>query len=140
VYAVPLRLLIHFIGDVHQPLHVGRKSDMGGNTIKVSWFRESTNLHSVWDSYLVEFQQLSYTEYKKAIDHTSAMQRKKWQAQPMVQWFYESYQVSEKLHTEITQPEMRLSYQYNFRHIDTVNERLLKGGVRLAGLLNEIFK
>jgi hypothetical protein len=135
-----LRLLIHFVGDVHQPLHVGRKSDMGGNNIKVSWFREQTNLHSIWDSHLIEFQKLSYTEYTKAINHTSSLQRRKWQSQPMMQWFYESYQISEQLHTGVTEPEMRLSYEYNFRHIDTLNERLLKGGVRLAALLNEIFK
>src|ERR1041385_7662986 len=62
-----LKLLIHFIGDIHQPLHVGRHTDLGGNKIKVLWFSTSTNLHAVWDDQLINFQQLSYTEYTNAI-------------------------------------------------------------------------
>jgi len=49
-----LRFLVHFVGDVHQPLHVGRRDDRGGNTVKVTLFGEETNLHSVWDTGLVE--------------------------------------------------------------------------------------
>lgn len=49
-----LRFLVHFVGDVHQPLHVGFTSDMGGNTIKVKFFSTSTNLHSVWDTYIIQ--------------------------------------------------------------------------------------
>lgn len=134
-----LRLLIHFVGDVHQPMHAGRKSDLGGNTIKVSWFSEPSNMHRVWDENLIEFQQLSYTEYTKAINHPTLALKKKWQTQPLSDWIYESYEISEQLHTEIKQPDQKLSYQYNFDHIATVNQRLLQGGVRLAALLNDIF-
>jgi hypothetical protein len=58
----------------------------------------------------------------------------------MTEWFYESYKISEQLQTEIRQPQQRLGYEYNFDHIQVLNQRLLKGGVRLAGLLNDIFK
>lgn len=58
-----LRFYIHFVGDIHQPLHVGRGADMGGNSIKVKFFDSSSNLHSVWDSGLIEQKQLSFTEY-----------------------------------------------------------------------------
>ncbi|HEY6505619.1 MAG TPA: S1/P1 nuclease [Chitinophagaceae bacterium] len=135
-----LRLLIHFIGDLHQPLHVGgRAEDLGGNRVKVLWFNEPTNLHSVWDDKLVEQQKLSYTEYAKAINHATKQQRQEWQKQPMQEWFYESYQVAQGIYAGITQPEQKLWYDYNFKHLDTVNQCLLKGGVRLAGILNEIF-
>ena len=60
-----LKFLIHLVGDLHQPLHVGRDEDQGGNKITVYWFDEKTNLHSVWDSKLIELQQYSYTEYVK---------------------------------------------------------------------------
>src|SRR5688572_5498892 len=63
-----LRLLIHFVGDLHQPMHMGRKADSGGNGIKLSWFYQPTNLHRVWDEQLIEYQQLSYTEYADAIN------------------------------------------------------------------------
>ncbi|KAI9463083.1 S1/P1 nuclease [Russula earlei] len=134
-----LRLVIHIIGDIHQPMHVGHTGDLGGNKISVMWFRDSSNLHRVWDDQLIDYQQLSYTEYTKAINFTTPAQRSEWQQQPMSQWFYESYQVSRELYREIKQPYQKLSYSYNFKHIAELNERLLKGGVRLAGVLNGIF-
>lgn len=133
-----LKLLIHFVGDVHQPLHTGRSGDRGGNNIKVYWFNAPTNLHRVWDEQLMEFQQLSYTEHITAINFTTPSQIQKWQKQPLSKWIYESYQAVEKLYAAI-KPDENLSYQYNFQNVDTMNQQLLKGGVRLAGLLNEIF-
>ena len=53
-----LRFLVHLVGDVHQPLHAGYGSDRGGNDIRVRWFGESTDLHTVWDEHLVEHQRL----------------------------------------------------------------------------------
>jgi hypothetical protein len=136
-----LRLLIHFVGDLHQPLHVGgRTEDQGGNRIRVLWFGDSTNLHSVWDEKLVENQKLSYTEFANAINHITKEQRLAWQKEPIQEWFVESYQLAQPIYAEITRPNQRLSYRYNFDHLEIVNQQLLKGGVRLAGLLNEIFK
>ena len=134
-----LKLLIHITGDIHQPMHVSRAEDQGGNKIRVIWFSDSTNLHSVWDDKLIELQKLSYTEYATSLDHSTKEQRKEWQAQPMVEWFYESYKITGQLYNEITKPYQKLSYRYNFDHIATVNLQLLKGGIHLAGLLNEIF-
>lgn len=134
-----LRLLIHIVGDIHQPLHVGYNSDQGGNTIKVLWLNEPTNLHSVWDSYMIDFQKLSYTEYARYINFPSPLEKVKWQLQSLTDWFYDSYKICERIHIEITQPQPRLSFDYNFKHLDIVNNQLLKGGVRLAGLLNTIF-
>ncbi len=134
-----LRLLIHIAGDLHQPLHVCGEGDMGGNNLKVLWFNEPSNLHRVWDEQLIGYQQLSYTEYTNAINHTTVKQRSTWQNQPMFKWFYESYQISSQIRDE-AKPDQKLSYQYNFKYIETLNKQLIKGGVRLEGLLNEIFK
>ncbi len=134
-----LRLLIHIAGDIHQPLHVGRFEDLGGNRIRVLWFGDSTNLHSVWDEKLIESQNLSYSEYVKAINHSTKQQRKQWQEQPMNEWFFESYQLAGKIYSGITQPHQRLGFRYNFDYVEILNSQLLKGGVRLAGLLNSIF-
>ncbi|HEY2580422.1 MAG TPA: S1/P1 nuclease [Mucilaginibacter sp.] len=133
-----LRMLIHIVEDVHQPMHAAHADDKGGNDFKVNWFNNPTNLHSVWDSQLIEFQQLSYTEYAAAINHTTEQQRAEWQKAPISQWLFESNQIAEKLYTEI-KPGDTLNYRYNFTHIDIVNEQLLKAGVRLAGVLNSIF-
>ena len=133
-----LRMLIHIIEDVHQPMHTAHTDDKGGNDFKVNWFNTPTNLHSIWDTQLIEFQQLSYTEYTSAINHTTLAQRNEWQKAPIAQWLYESNQIAEKLYTEI-KPGDTLNYKYNFTHIDTLNNQLLKAGVRLAGVLNQLF-
>ena len=132
--------MIHLVGDIHQPLHVGRLEDLGGNKVKVLWFKDSSNLHQVWDEKLIDFQQLSYTEYAAAINFSSKEQRKIWQEEPLSLWFYQSYQHAEKIYAEVKAPDEKLGYQYNFKYIKTLDEQLLKGGVRLAGLLNDIFK
>ncbi|CAI7756176.1 unnamed protein product, partial [Closterium sp. NIES-54] len=48
-----LMFLAHFAGDIHQPLHVGFTSDLGGNRVHVTWFKRKTNLHAVWDSFII---------------------------------------------------------------------------------------
>lgn len=133
-----LKLLIHIVGDIHQPLHTSAKGDRGGNEIKVSWFNQTTNLHSVWDTYLVELQDLSYTEYVKAINYVTPAQKSIWQKQPLAKWIYDSYKISDTLRLEI-KPNQKLGYDYNYKYLKILNEQLLKGGMHLAGLLNEIF-
>lgn len=134
-----LRLLIHIAGDVHQPFHSSRKGDTGGNDINVSWFGQSSNIHRVWDEQLIDFQKLSYTEYTAAINHATLKQKATWQKQPVSKWLYDSYRISEQLHKGLQQPDKKLSFQYNFKYIETLNEQLLKGGVHLAAVLNQIF-
>lgn len=134
-----LIMLIHIAEDLHQPMHVSREEDLGGNRIKVMWFNEHTNLHSVWDERLIGYQQLSYTEYANVINHASSQQVKEWQKQPISQWLYDSYAIAQQLYSEIKEPDQKLSYRYNFDHVATLNQQLLKGGVQLAGLLNSIF-
>jgi hypothetical protein len=133
-----LHMLIHIVEDVHQPMHAAHTDDKGGNDFKVNWFSNPTNLHAVWDSQLIDFQQLSYTEYAATINHSTWAQRTGWQKAPVSQWLFESYQVAEKLYTEI-KPGDTLNYKYNFSHIEIINQQLLKAGVRLAGVLNQIF-
>ncbi|XP_059623265.1 endonuclease 1-like [Cornus florida] len=48
-----LLFLSHFMGDIHQPMHVGFTSDEGGNTINLRWFRHKSNLHHVWDREII---------------------------------------------------------------------------------------
>ena len=134
-----LRILIHLVGDIHQPLHAAKKGITGGNDIRVSWFSDNSNLHRVWDSDLIDHQQLSYTEYAMAINFVTPAQKASWQKQPLSEWLYESYTISLKLTDEIKTPNPRLGYEYNFKHLETINRQLLKGGVHLAGLLNQIF-
>jgi hypothetical protein len=133
-----LKLLLHLVGDLHQPMHAGRAGDRGGNGIRVYWFNNSTNLHRLWDEQLIEYQQLSYTEHVAAINFATPGQVKKWQQQPIQRWIFESYQLAEKLYDEAA-ANNRLGYAYDYRHITKLNEQLLRAGIRLAGVLNTIY-
>ncbi|MFD0766685.1 S1/P1 nuclease [Mucilaginibacter lutimaris] len=134
-----LRMLIHIVEDVHQPMHTAHTADKGGNDIKLTWFNNQTNLHSIWDSQLIDFQQLSYTEYVSWINHPTAAQIKNWQKAPVSQWLFESSQIATKIYAGVKDGDKVNVYKYNFDYIGTLNNQLVKGGVRLAGLLNQIF-
>lgn len=58
--AAALRFLGHYLGDLHQPLHVSHGEDLGGNLIVVKWFDEDTNLHAVWDRKIMERANITY--------------------------------------------------------------------------------
>ncbi|MBS1622222.1 MAG: S1/P1 nuclease [Bacteroidetes bacterium] len=136
---IALRFLIHLIGDLHQPLHVGRDEDQGGNKIKVFWFDRPTNLHSVWDNALVDFQQYSYTEYAGILDIAGKDQIKEWQDSSLEDWFYDSYLLANKIYA-LTPPDAKLSYRYNYLFKNDLDNQLLKGGLRLAKVLNEVLR
>lgn len=132
-----LNMLIHIVGDLHQPLHVGRKDDRGGNTIHVGWFGDKSNLHRVWDSDMLNDKLYSYTELTKIVDHATSDEIKSWQASTLDDWVQECqdlrpgiYDFEEKRYWE---------YKYMYAHWDTVKHQLLKGGIRLAGILNDIY-
>jgi len=132
-----LKCLVHLIADIHQPLHVGNGEDRGGNSVKVKWFGRSSNLHRVWDSEMIDGQKLSYTEYAAWINTAKKDQIAKWQTQGVMVWAEESVSYRESIYDI---PENgKLGYQYNYKHIDEVNQRLLQAGIRLAGVLNEIY-
>ena len=134
-----MRLLIHFVGDIHQPMHTARKEDLGGNKVNVTWFGQRSNLHRVWDEGLVEYQQLSYTEYATAINHPTKEQLNKWRHDSLKESVFESYLACNQIY-EKTKADDKLSYSYNFEFVGLLNEQLLKGGVRLAEMINQIYK
>ncbi len=135
--AMAVKMLIHLVGDIHQPLHVGNGEDKGGNDIKLKYFWEDSNLHRIWDSGIIEKQGLSYGEYTNWIHHASAEEVETWQSSSVLDWANESKSYREQVYDY---PENgKLSYRYNYENIDLLNQRLVQAGVRLAGLLNEIY-
>ncbi|MFY0626108.1 MAG: S1/P1 nuclease [Reichenbachiella sp.] len=132
-----LKYLIHLVGDIHQPLHVGNGNDRGGNDIKVNFMYENSNLHRVWDSGMIDFQQLSYTEYVAWINHPKEELIAQWQHDDVLDWVKECIDLRSQVYD--IPKDGRLSYGYIYKNIDTVNERLLKAGIRLAGILNELY-
>lgn len=136
--AEALKFLTHLIGDAHQPMHVSRAEDKGGNTIQVRFDGKGTNLHSLWDSKLIDHEGLDNAEMAKQYDWANADQIKKWQADSPMQWLWESYQISSELYDDIT-PGQTIDEAYYKNSIKIVRLRILQAGVRLAGELNKLF-
>ena len=137
-----LKFLVHFVGDVHQPLHVGKPGDRGGNSIKVEWFGRPSNLHYVWDGGLIEHEKLSYTEFVEFIDDMTPGEIAEWQDSSYEDWVEESKELRPLVYGfekpgDGGLPE--LSWGYQNSRIGVVEQRLRQAGIRLAGLLNSIF-
>ena len=138
---VALKFIVHFVGDLHQPMHVSRAEDKGGNTIQLNYNGQGTNLHSVWDSKLIEHEGGDYQQLAAKYDHASPAEIKQWQSDPVIKWIWESYTISSKLYAEVDAMKSRsIDDSYYTAHIGIIHERLEQAGVRLAGVLNVLFK
>lgn len=131
-----IRILIHLVGDIHQPLHVGGRDDKGGNDIRVTWFGRQTNLHRVWDSDMIDETRLSYTEFAESLDEPSTEDIRKWQSQTVLDWAAESQSYDPTVY-EIG--DGKLGYRYSYKNFHIVRRRVLQAGVRLAGILNSVY-
>lgn len=132
-----LKMLIHLVGDIHQPLHIGNGNDLGGNKVEVKWFWNKSNLHRVWDSEMIDSKQYSYTELTKLVNKINKDELKAYQNDPISDWYKEAMGLREQVYNF---PEGgSLGYEYSYQNWDTVKLQLLKGGIRLAKIINEIY-
>ncbi len=133
-----LKMLVHLIGDLHQPLHIGLAEDRGGNDFKVQWFDEETNLHVVWDTELIESYKMSYSEMASNRTKLSDAQLEYIQSGTVIDWMNESRELCKNIYST-TKAGDNLSYRYMYAYMDIVRSQLQKGGIRLAVVLNDIF-
>ena len=136
---VELMMLIHLVGDMHCPMHAGRKSDLGGNRTMVKFFGKSKKLHSVWDSEIVESaHKWSYSEWQREVDRASKKQKKAMRMGTPNDWIEESVTLAQMVY-EQSNKDSNLSYDYVHHFAPIIEEQFLKGGIRLAALLEEIY-
>lgn len=131
-----LKFLIHFVGDIHQPLHMGRKEDEGGNKIPMV-YGKSLNLHSVWDTGFIEKLGLTPEEY---VIRLRSQERK---ADELKMIFEEQVLIKENLEIRpfvYSFKDAQIDQAYEAQAIQIIDARLWTGGLRLAALLNTIFK
>jgi len=134
-----LKYVVHFVGDIHQPMHVSRAEDKGGNTIQVQYDGQGTNLHSLWDTKMLEHAGLSEAQLAQNFDKSTPAQITKWQNDPQIVWAWESYQISSQLYAEIEKNGTNIDDAYYKAHMPIVENRIEKAAIRLAGILNTIF-
>lgn len=134
---IALYFLIHMMGDAAQPMHTGRFEDLGGNRIKLKFFGDETNLHTLWDSKLVDFQKYSYTEFASVLDTKSPEEVKQIQSGTLADWLYDSHVQANRIYANTLEGKS-YSYDYNYKFGPLLERQLLYGGLRLAKVLNDI--
>lgn len=135
-----LKMLIHLMGDLHCPMHSGRLTDLGGNLRPVLFFSKETNLHSAWDTAIPEAaHRWSYTEWQEQIDRLTDDEAVLIQAGDPRDWLMESHAICEEIY-ENTPEGTKISYGYVDRATPVIERQFLRGGYRLARLLNEIYQ
>lgn len=136
---VALYFLIHLVGDLHQPMHIGHADDLGGNRLTVYWFGNPTNIHSVWDSNLIDYEKYSYTEYADILNILPKKEKQVLRDGSVEDWLFETYEITNEVYASVKN-EDKLSYGYPYKYKRTVELQLQRAGLRLAGILNRIFK
>jgi hypothetical protein len=139
-----LKFIVHLVGDMHQPLHCADNNDRGGNDVNVSWFGrkgKGVNLHSVWDRLIIEAAELEDAEFAQALeDEFTEQQTKDFQKKTLVDWANEAHRLAQKFAYGKLPDDRALGQQYYDATFAVVDEQLYKGGVRLAQVLNTIYK
>ncbi len=133
-----LKMLVHLVGDLHQPMHVGREADKGGNDIQLQWFGRGTNLHRLWDTNLIDDFGMSYSELADNLPVLSKKEIQSLQEGDVYDWVGESQQLANEIYGSVTVGE-KLGYQYSFKYTQTALKQLQLGGLRLAKVLNDLF-
>ncbi len=133
-----LKLLVHFLGDLHQPMHVGKKEDRGGNDIQIQWFNEGSNLHRLWDSDMIDHYGMSYTELANKLTNYSKKEIRVIQRGSVLTWVEETQEITNEVYQSV-QVGSEVGYGYSYKYWEMVEQQLLTGGLRLAAVLNSIF-
>ena len=137
--ALALKILTHLLGDLHQPLHLGHASDRGGNEVKIKFFDNETKLHSAWDSKLPEAaHKWSYSEWQQQIDRLSPDAESEVTAGTPDDWARETAEIATRVYNYFPKGS-RMSYNQIAYWTPVVEQQFLRGGLRLASLLNSIF-
>ncbi len=134
--AIALKMIIHLVGDIHQPMHVSLKEDLGGNKLAVKWYGEDNNLHKVWDEGLIDYSRLSYTELAQFAE-VSGKKEIESDNSNFESWADETHQITRKIYNNLG--NLDYSYAYSKEYMPVVFEQVNLAGNRLALLLNDIF-
>lgn len=133
-----LVFLVHLYADRFCPMHIAHLDDKGGNAVKMKWFGQNTNLHSVWDSKLIENKGFSYTEYASYLHDVYGPQYKQVLAMTPEQTLLHTYHLTSDLY-EYQNTWSGNAYHYAYHWTQTVEFQMYMAGVHLANHLNELF-
>lgn len=127
-----LKFVVHFVGDVHQPLHAGYRDDKGGNTYQVQFQGKGSNLHRVWDSGLLRTRGLDWSAYAQQLDARGPVALPPAAAAPFAAWAEESCRLSRDIYPD----GHTVDAGYVRAELPLAERRLREAGRRLAEILN----
>jgi hypothetical protein len=141
-----LKFIIHFIGDIHQPLHTGRPQDLGGNQVTLEWFGRSDNLHSVWDNGIIRARLNGSLIYRPGISEdlqlylsllpkVPSSQVLSWMKGSYLEWHNESLALRAHPYASVNMENEAVVQKY----YSVIDQRVQMAGVRIAFVLNNIF-
>jgi hypothetical protein len=135
-----LMFVAHFVGDIHQPLHIAYASDRGGNTHEITNASGSANLHSVWDGFFIRDRARDWRQYGQALhDDVHAIDRTLWADASALAWANETFRIVEDyVYEGLGSGGERLGSTYEVANLPTIERQLKKAGVRLGAMLNEL--
>lgn len=134
-----MKILVHVMGDLHMPLHMGHATDLGGNRIRVKYFGRDNNLHSVWDSSIPESaHKWSYSEWQQQIDRATETEQECIVRGTVDDWAKETIGIASQVYEYFPEGK-NISYNEVAYWTPTVEQQFLRGGLRLAHVLNTIF-
>lgn len=126
-----VRWIAHLVGDLHQPLHVGRAEDRGGNSIRGEFFGKDTNAHRIWDSELIDSTDYSFSELAASIDRRVKVEVEAGPKPDILAWIAESQKHRGDAY-EMPEDGYSASYRYVYDNLWLVEQRLKQAGLRLA--------
>ena len=136
--AEALRFLIHFIADLHQPLHVSNNKDRGGNLRRVYFLGNAKNLHQVWDGDLILATGIGESDYFDRLHiRMDSLDLAALERGSLVDWVMETHRIAVEQVYRLP-PDRRLGEEYLRDNLPLIDLALIKAGVRLAKVLNEL--
>ena len=129
---------VHMMADRYCPMHLAHLDDQGGNKVKMKWFGQNTNLHSVWDSKLVENKGFSYTEYANYLYDVYGKQRKEILRMTEAETLLYTYYLTDSVY-QYQSTWSGNAYHYAYRWASAMEYQLYMAGIKLAQSLNAIF-
>jgi hypothetical protein len=130
-----LKFVVHFVGDVHQPLHAGYRDDKGGNAYQVQFQGKGSNLHSVWDSGLLSTHGKDWSAYAQELQARPAQTMPAPIApldNPYAQWAEQSCAATRDIYPD----GHKIDDAYVAAELPVAERQLRIAGVRLAEVLN----
>jgi hypothetical protein len=134
--AEALKFLVHFIVDLHQPLHVGLAADRGGNAVRVGFRGQASNLHRLWDTHAIEWTGLSVRDYSRQVRREVLADDRSISLNPLV-WAEESLALRSRVY-DFGEPGREPDAAYMDFAASTTRDRLVQAARRLAGTLDAI--